>query len=200
MTRYALELMARQQKRTVSSYLEQLTETAVEQETLTLHREIKDDEDWETAEEFETLPMMQALDVLWHPSEVHRFVLLAFRFPEVLSFEEKMMWQFVKKASYYWLHFNVEGFDEDNKPLGTMRNRMFEYDGANWQRLEEHWELLQAGDFGAIEKQVQSKGLSLEDCEIVDRPANEPAEVTVVRFPAKRIEGLMATARREDNG
>jgi len=86
--RYLAELAARQQRRTLSSYIE----WAIEESLSSII--VKRTENWESSladEAFE----------LWDVDEADRFVKLALRYPELLTHEEQIRWKIIQEEEYF---------------------------------------------------------------------------------------------------
>src|SRR3989338_9210503 len=103
-TRFALELMAKCENRTVSSYIEKLVNQAMRVESIEIQKSYETDEEAlnDTSEtDYEAMTVHEALKKLWHIDEAHRFINTAFYAAYLFSYEEEVMWDFIKRASYY---------------------------------------------------------------------------------------------------
>ena len=86
--RYLLELAARKQRRTMSSYLEWAAEQSLDRIRLT---------------DFSGSPSIaDETEQLWDVDEAERFVKLASRHPELLNHHEQMLWKLIRENQYVW--------------------------------------------------------------------------------------------------
>ena len=88
--RYGLELLARQQRRTLSSVAEWAFYEAFKTESIAPS----------TGEE---KTLKEALDDLWDPVEPDRLVKLAQKYPSLLTYEEDLIWKVIKEEPSFWL-------------------------------------------------------------------------------------------------
>lgn len=118
--KYAAELAARKQRRTLSSYIEWAIEenvkymTAIEGDLNTAKRSISEIA-WLT----------------WDVDEPDRIINLAMYLPELLSFEEQQVWKVVSECDYFW---NGGISIRDKRHLYENPRTMFNYDN-----LREKW-------------------------------------------------------------
>ena len=84
-----LELAARKQRRTISSYLEWAAEQSLSQIRLT---------------DFAGSPSSIAdeAEQLWDVDKVERFVKLASSHPELLNHDEQTLWKLIRENQYVW--------------------------------------------------------------------------------------------------
>jgi hypothetical protein len=87
--RYLADLAARAQRRTVSSFIEWAIQTSLEQVRLGDPKE----SDCSAADESETL---------WDVDEADRFAKLAFRHPNLMTYEEQVLWKLIRENGYLW--------------------------------------------------------------------------------------------------
>jgi hypothetical protein len=87
--RYFIELAARKQRRTVSSYLEWAAEESLDRIRL-------------TDSEGSPHSMADEMGQLWDVDKVERFVRLAFRHPDLLDHHQQMLWKLIKENQYVW--------------------------------------------------------------------------------------------------
>lgn len=81
--KYGLELLARKQHRTLSSVADWALSKALK----------------EPGEGLED----GLLEEVWDPLEPDRLVKLALKCPELLTYEEQLLWKVIKDNSYFWL-------------------------------------------------------------------------------------------------
>jgi hypothetical protein len=89
--KYLAELAARRQRRPLSSYIE----WAVEQ---SLSRVDIDHDD----HNHEDVTIAQMASTLWDVDERERFVTLVFRYPELLTHEEQLLWRLIRENGFLW--------------------------------------------------------------------------------------------------
>ena len=88
--RFAAELAARKQRRTVSSFIEWAIEDALGR--YAIHEEI--------GHNAEPVTTMEAAHQIWDVDEMDRFVNLTFTYPELLTHDEQMLWKLVCLKGY----------------------------------------------------------------------------------------------------
>ena len=87
--RFAAELAARKQRRTLSSFVEWAIEEAVRNSTVYM---IDDT----------TGTVWQAMMQVWDVEEADRLVKLAINFPELLTFDEERLWKLISEHPHFW--------------------------------------------------------------------------------------------------
>jgi predicted transcriptional regulator len=96
---YLAELAARQQRRTLSSFIEWAIEESLPSVTI--------EERWHlatrTADKRVTVADI-ARDV-WEVDEIDRFFKLALRYPHLLTHEEQVLWKLIRENAYLWYGF-----------------------------------------------------------------------------------------------
>lgn len=95
--RYGLELLARQQRRSVTGVVEWAIERALRDESIT-------DQGGTFAE---------ALRDLWSPNEFERLVYLATKYPDLMTYEESRMWRVILDTEDFWLDRKRYIFNDD---------------------------------------------------------------------------------------
>jgi hypothetical protein len=123
--RFAVELAARKQRRTASSFIEWAITEAIKRLPVRIHAMKKKINVPQGAYEIpEELPIGECLQYLqqlnlgefninkktvheivkdvWHPDESHRFVLLAIKYPELLTHDEEVLWNLIDETSEVW--------------------------------------------------------------------------------------------------
>jgi hypothetical protein len=124
--RYLAELAARKQRRTLSSFIE----WAIEENLKNLYLEERDD-----------APSIasQAAN-LWDVDEPDRFAKLAFRYPQMLTHDEQVLWKLVRENSHFW------SIDD---PAFEINERSLRFD-----RLRQTWSKLKQVVQGDLPKSV----------------------------------------------
>jgi hypothetical protein len=196
--RFALELMARSERRTVSSFIEKLVSDAIDTHSIVMLKtfeELRQEKGKITTDDIsgkdpnvkKTVTLTEALKQLWHVDEIHRFILMAFYSSSLLAYDEELMWHFIMHTNYYWTYYYVNANDTQNKSLGKMLTRIFDPKGVLWERLEMHWPLLKAGQGDKINELLKNEDGSVKQGKIISRPDDEPEEITLMRHPSGMI-------------
>ena len=109
-TKYLIDLLARDQKRTITGVIEWAIERAAEQQ-----RFDQSDTDYDAP------TFRDMIDILWSTDESMRLVALAFNKPSLLDYDEMRIWETIKASPDLWrihnpaimntlelIHLNVE--------------------------------------------------------------------------------------------
>jgi hypothetical protein len=128
-------IAARQQRRTVSSFIEWAIEHTLENIIL---REEYDYQGIST-----TTTLAQEAQTLWDIDEPDRVAKLALRYPELLTHDEQVIWKLVRECDYLWKGHH----DEQGKWAYQI-----EEDSLDFQRLRDHWESLKRVASGEADK------------------------------------------------
>lgn len=190
--RFAVELMAKDEHRTVSSFIEKLVDQAIDTHTITLLKTLEEiqaeqggvsvnDMQANTDMSRKSVTLAEALKQLWHIDEAHRFVLMAFFAPHLLTYEEELLWAFISKIDYYWTHYYVTAVDTNGKSLGKMLTRIFDPSGVVWERLNEHWQLLKNGQADVVLESLKSEDGTFKEGKIVANPDGDSEQVILYR-------------------
>ncbi|MDH4246279.1 MAG: hypothetical protein OEW39_00505 [Deltaproteobacteria bacterium] len=115
--RWGADLASRKQRRTLSSFIEWAVETALE--TYMLDQETTGNE---------------AIGKTWDVDESTRFAKLAFRFPELLTHTEQILWKLVCENGFLW----KGNFDKNGEWDWEVSESKFIYD-----RFVAHWSLFE---------------------------------------------------------
>jgi hypothetical protein len=123
--RYFVELAARKQRRTISSYLEWIVEQSLSQIRLT---------------DLAGSPpsIADEAEQLWDVDKAQRFVKLAFGHPELLTHDEQTLWKLIRENHYVWSRRGEE------QSLANM----------NVGRLRTYWDRFVAVARGEAEKSL----------------------------------------------
>jgi hypothetical protein len=141
--RYLAELAARVQRRTVSSFIEWAIQASLAQVKFS---DTKDG----------TRSVADESENLWDVDEADRFVKLAFHHPNLMTYEEQVLWKTIQKTSYLWNErINNEGdFDwkveETNLDKNLLRNDWGYFVAITKGEDVSNWFLLQRGRFESI--------------------------------------------------
>jgi len=128
--RFAAELVARKQRRTLSSFVEWAIEQAVSQETVQVRCGYDNLENQE-------ITALKATASVWDVDEADRFIKFAETCPELLNFNEEHLWKTIKETPYFFLHV-----EKNNKLSSTLS---WDPVSSNiwYQRVRDCWDLLQ---------------------------------------------------------
>lgn len=121
--RYLAELAARKQRRTLSSFIEWAVERALDQVYLS---EFNEYEQGSTS-----VALAEKQYHLWDVDEAERSVRLALNYPELLSYDEQVVWKLITECGFLWRgsykgNNNEWRWAVDDKSLIR-------------ERLKEHW-------------------------------------------------------------
>lgn len=178
-SRYAAELMARIQKRTLSSLIEQLVEEAAK------HTKVDITPPYES--ESKRVTMSDAVNAIWDNKEHVRFVALAINMPDLLTADEECIWSLIAATSYFWAHYQIDLTDEQGNVIGKQ-----------WQRyelipehLEEYWEKITCGkpfNIGQLPRDIGRKTARPEHFPASRRSFLEPKETRELVFEGDDFE------------
>jgi len=96
--RYMAEIGARIQRRSLSSFIEWTIENSLKQ--ITWPPQVDDDSDGESLQELTYK--------LWDIDEPDRIVKLGLLYPELLTYEEQVVWKIVKETYFFWIKQGCE--------------------------------------------------------------------------------------------
>jgi len=117
--RFAAELAARKQRRTLSSFVEWAIEEAVRNVKVLNKNDVSG-------------VVWQAMMQVWDVEEADRLVKLAIYFPELLTFDEERMWKIIIEHPFFW-HRDWDhggGWNPDNENC------------INYEHLRSQWTTL----------------------------------------------------------
>ncbi len=141
--RLMAELMARSERRTISSLIEGLIEKAAQDRPI----------DWVPLDEAgyvgmshgnpkKTTTVSAAVEDMWEPeTESSRFVAFALCFPHLLTDYEFRLWRMIKQTPYFWKYFPIKITTQTGEVLEDWEQDM-EYFGLLHEHLHEHWKVL----------------------------------------------------------
>ena len=92
--RFGADLAARKQRRTLSSFVEWAVEKALE--------EVEVDISTSGEVHAKTVNAAAALDSIWDVEDADRFAKMAFRAPELLNYEEQIIWKHICECGAFW--------------------------------------------------------------------------------------------------
>lgn len=142
--RFTVELMARLERRTVSSFIEGLIEKAAKDSEIKI---IPRDQAHGSFILSTNPPRVRttvekAVRQIWEPEEADRFVAFALYAPDLLSDYEEKLWTLIRTCEYFWQHFQIDVKNEKGKVIGKRWLPVTEYSGVISERLHKYWPLL----------------------------------------------------------
>lgn len=105
--KFALDIMGRLQKRSLTAVIEWAISNAIAQQSL----------------DFDGGTLSSVLDKVWSTDESARLAKLAIHMPEALTYDELRIWETIKATSYFWLEYGDGSFDNDPNRLMLDRVR-----------------------------------------------------------------------------
>ncbi|WP_373530946.1 hypothetical protein [Vampirovibrio sp.] len=139
--KYGLELLCRKQHRTLTSVMERALSALVNDPDEGLA--INDSTGFTLSE-----PTLM-LDRLWDPSEVVRLIRLAYDWPQLMAYEEELIWKTICDNAFYWVgesrsdEFIWDTRDESNlniqKVIADWETLKKVPDEPNAVKLLTHW-------------------------------------------------------------
>ena len=139
--RFAAELAARKQRRTLSSFVEWAIEEAVNNVQVTNSSN-------------KAGSVNDAMKVAWDVEEADRLAKLALNFPELLTFDEERLWKIISEHPYFWYR------DWDHGGGWQVAESWL-----NFEHLREQWETLNKINDG--EAKLNDLPKSEEDSSVV---------------------------------
>lgn len=132
--KYAIDLLAREQKRTITGVVEWAVMQAVRAHKMPGYVG-KDDED---------LSLYDFLEMAWSPIESHRIVALGSYMESLLTFEESCLYKVVKSIPEMYQEVNYDPKD----PTYVETRIKYELLGAYWPMIEQRAkQLMETGNF-----------------------------------------------------
>lgn len=133
--RYLTELAARKQRRTVSSFIEWAIEHSLKDIILY--------EDYNYPGDPNKITLSQEAQTLWDTDESDRIAKLALTYPELLTYDEQIVWKVIKECGYLWKgKFDKQGYwTWELKPESLI-----------FSRLRESWDIFKQVANGEADK------------------------------------------------
>ena len=141
--RFIAEVMARQERRTLSSLIEGLIEEAAERHkiALVLTERAQTDRYLLGKRKYQNVSMKAAADLIWSAEEADRFAALALFLPDLLTAEEEELWQTLVNKPYFWEHFEINVETKSGKVVDKEWWPIIDYHGLIRERLRDYWPL-----------------------------------------------------------
>lgn len=131
--KFAVDLAAKKQRRSVSSFIEWAIETTLDElEIASINNEM--------------VKTREVLKQTWDVEESDRFVKLACLFPELLNFQEELLWKKITETPYFW-QLNKTNEISDNTGanitrISTSSSVKLEFKNIDVERLRDNWDNL----------------------------------------------------------
>ena len=143
--RLMVEIMAREQRRTVSSCIEKAIEEAAERYLLpVLASEKAQTDNYLRERRTKKLSIKETVHRIWAPFDADRFALFALFLPDLLTSQEAWVWQLITDCPYFWEHFEINIETSQGEVVNTGTSPRVNATGLIRPHLREHWPLLQA--------------------------------------------------------
>lgn len=110
--RFSVDFISRVQRRTISNYIEHCLAEAIDRE------------------QYEGRAVNDVMAEIWDVDETERFINLCLALPNVLTYEEEVLWKLIRENGYFW-----------EKPVNgslSMNNKK----SVRMQRVKDYWQIL----------------------------------------------------------
>lgn len=145
--RFAAEIMARYERRTLSSLLEGLIEQTLKDYRIPAMVGEKSQANlllFGGEGKNQKVSLKFLLDDIWTIEEADRFASFAICFPDLLTEEEARVWNLIVHTPYFWEHFEINIENKSGKVIGKDVWPINTYRGLIREHIREHWDLLNA--------------------------------------------------------
>lgn len=173
--RFAAEIMARYERRTVSSLLEGLLEQAMKNYVISamISEKAQANLYLEGTGTPQRIQLKALLDEIWSVEEADRFASFAMCLPDLLTEEEERLWHLIASTPYFWEHYEYNIENKSGKVLGKDYWPVRTYRGLIREHIREYWKLL-----NAIARDEESKAkldkLKYKIGKVVPKPKHLP--------------------------
>jgi hypothetical protein len=110
--RFAADLAAAKERRTLSSFIEWAVERAVQNVSVTINKEGN------------PVSAATVIDKVWDADTSDRFVNLAWHYPELLTHDEQRKWKFIFVTAEFWQSTPLLELDENLRSQGVILKAM----------------------------------------------------------------------------
>lgn len=174
--RFALELMARTENRTVSSLLESLVKKALSNKVQMLPDMPRFNLPiMPRDKELKTTDLSEALSCAWDTDKMKRFIKMALYFPHLLTHEEETIWTFIRITDFYWSFYSIQKIHEKTQEeIGSSPMRIHSLEGVVWEHLEKHWPFFESGDTDKAIEDIKAVGMINKPGKLVEAPIDYP--------------------------
>jgi hypothetical protein len=140
---YLAELAARQQRRTLSSFIEWAIEESLQHVTI--------EERWHLATRTadQRITVADIAREVWEVDEIDRFFKLVLRYPHLLTHEEQVLWKLIRENAYLWY-----GFSDLEAPATVTLSDV----SAVADLLRPHWEAFKQVAAGEADESILPQG------------------------------------------
>lgn len=129
--KFAAEILARRENRTLSSLIEQLIDYESHARWIKLHKM--------GADTIQECTIGDLVTRIWHSDEMIRFVGLALTMQELLTDEEQKIWNLISDTPYFWECLEIILVDENNNEIGREWEPIYSISGFVPENLREYW-------------------------------------------------------------
>lgn len=144
--RFMLEIMARHENHTVSSFMEKLVQKTAEDYSVPVVFSQKAQTDLYLLgdRKYKKLSVKAVTDRIWSPEAADRFVLFALFLPDLLNADEACVWQLIVECPYFWQNIEMKVENASGRVIDRTYWPRVDYGGLVRAHLREHWPLLEA--------------------------------------------------------
>lgn len=177
----AAEILARVHRRTLSSVIEVLIDTAAEKTKIasTVSEGTQIDVAFLKRKKREKTSIKNIVDLMWSGEEADQFVMMALLLPDYLTAEEVNLWRVIKETSYFWTHFFINVENGKGEVFGQRAWPIMSQSGVIKEHVRELWPLLKDIRDGKKSSNDLHK-LNLPEGTLIDRPKDYPHEIKVI--------------------
>jgi hypothetical protein len=146
--RLAAEIMARSDRRTLSSFIESLIEQAAKKFMVTRNlfqpwwSEGCEDSMYSKTD---TINVESAVCDIWNDHDSIRFLKFGIHFPNLLNEEEEKLFYGIIRTPHFWMHYPVDVEDEYGNLFARDWVRVEVLEGLVKENLRKYWDQLKAG-------------------------------------------------------
>lgn len=179
--RFVAEIMARYERRTLSSLFEGLLEKAMK--NYVVDALVHEKEQISLLLFGESYPqriqLKDLIESIWSVEDADRFASFAMCLPDLLTEEEAQVWSLIRSTPYFWEHFEINIENKSGATVGKDVWPITTYRGLIREHIREHWDLLNAIARGEEPKEKLTE-LALPVGKIVKKPKHIAAVKKVV--------------------
>lgn len=181
----AAEILARSQRRTLSSLIETLIEDAIKNTKIpaVISHNTQIDVFLENSTERQEITIKEAVDIIWSPEEADRFAMFALVLPDLMTTDEDFLWFHIRTIFYFWSHVPINVVSKSGRVLDQQTWPLTNQQGLVKERLREHWPFLKdilqgkesIEDFRSLSKE-------LPEGPLVDKPNDFPHDIQRIDY------------------
>ena len=179
----AAEILARSQRRTLSSLIEVLMDEAISKTKIAA----ASSDNLQTnvyllgAKKRQKISIKDAVDLMWSYEEADRFAMLALLLPDLLTSDEELLWSHITGVPYFWAHFPINVEIRSGRVLEKQSWPLVNQQGLIKENLREYWPLLREILDG--EKSIEDFKRVTKDLPVgqhIERPSDYPHDIKKV--------------------